>query len=592
MQSFRFHVGRMCSIVAVIAAWTFAQDCSQPFGETIPNGAQRITANYVPSAQGWWWEIYNWKDRAGAADQLIDPLDDFNFRDSITGNYELPGPSVMRLAANGETWYYLTGTNGENSGLANFLIYRTKDFASFRLHMKAFSSADVLGVGQRTENGKLFLTNHGVPTWYYHVEKPNLYFDPTHSGDRRIYLSFTGAKESTDIYNRMSEYLVQMPQSAFLSWHGIPNPEYWYVDGPRFADKRIQLDFQQWYFYKVGGTEYYDGGYSVNHEVPTSGEPGELVGPNCGDLVQREMGFAHRWCEGGEEVEAHPQTWMERDGTVFFDPNKGNLDPWKRVIFYTWNDRNPSVPWAHWGNHIAAHPLRPNNIEFDETYATLPIADATNTNNPVSVNGLLRNNGSLNNGLGIRADGGIAEAPAVVYLPETDRYYVFYSRNSWYCSAYQIVYRMTEPGQPLSSLAINWQDPDVQEYVLLRNAVWNGTQWVGKNYMTGTPQRVSFGTPAVFWITSGSGATYPYLATGVKLDYNVDENGNPILNDQGQYAPTGLRTVFFKELTVESVNTGKLLELIFDPTNSAQIQAEPARDIRRFRIPYCRMQGS
>lgn len=605
------------------------EDCSRPYGETIPSGARRISVTYEDGNPGWWWEIYNWVD--GNNDDRIDPGDYFNFRDVQTGTFECPGPSVMKLVhdqpwhetygTSGETWYYITGTSPGSE--PNFYIYRTKDFASFELHMPAFAVSRIVdsqsGDYQEIVDEKLFVNGR----WFSHLMKPQLYFDPTHSRNpskgRRIYISFTACQESTNDYQDASVFLVQMDEVDFVRWHTISDP----LNPPsgtdwRFADPRRYLDFVQWYFYRQGnasvGTVYHDGGWAAGHLVPSSGkqhpqdlgasppEPSQgLQGASDGQLEQRLKG----WAFVGPGMSATfdwvmPETFMERDSYVYFDPQRSSNDPWKRVMFYTWSDRN-STNWAdrwRWGNRIAAHPMLANNIQFNANYSTIPMAYGINNCNRVKIDG---NgdwwNGNFDAANYMRADGGIAEAPAVLYIPEVDRYYMFYCRNAWNSTTYQIVYRKTEPGQPLSSLQIGWTQSTLPEEVLVRNVASDANRkpirnaaddgWEQYDHDRGHADfTTSFGTPSAFTITSGSGAEYPYIAFAVRMDYHCDELGNP--------KKSGKRTVFFKELTIEDVGTGKLKELVLQPIQPGSPSAteiDRQANMAVFRIPYCRQQG-
>lgn len=534
------------------------QNCSQPAGAT------RIDDNYQPSGAGNWWRIVNWSDTNN--DNFVDTSDAFNFSDA-NGMMELPDPTVMKLTANGETWYYFTGSPG--SELSNFPIYRTRDFSTFELHMLTFDPVNSYNSNQWVNNGKLHING----TWYVHMVAPHLFIDPTHTPgpNRHIFLGFTGVQQATNYTQDSSIFLVRMKQGEFLAWKNEPN-KYGAVNLRRFADARSGFGWQQWYYYKQsngpGGPYLYDGGLSAGHPVPASGRPASLRGPSCGQLEERWRGHGHR-CIGAA-------FFMERDGFEYFDPQLSSNDPWKRVMFYVWKDANGDVPYSKWGFHIAAHPLLANNIQFNKNYETFPVAFNRNTNNTMWINGEELDNGSIGldltppqYGLQEREWGGVAEAPSVLYLPETDRYYVFYSRNAYDAAAYQIVYRMTEPGQPLSSIAMTWGDPDVPEYILLRtNNAWRFRD-------------ANAGAAEAFMITDAQGVSHPYIITGFKLDRDYD------VSHQG----TNKRTLFFKELTVANISTGRLVQLREShesiPVNSLT-KAQAQKDMRVFRIPRCR----
>jgi hypothetical protein len=241
---------------------------------------------------------------------------------------------------------------------------------------------------------------------------------------------------------------------------------------------------------------------------------------------------------------------------VFIDPNRTSSDPWKRVMLYNWNDAASNLSFAHWGGHIAGHPLLHNNIQFDKNFETKPYAHARNSNNQVGG----KYNGTVDINQQQWTGGGIAEGICAFYLPETQRYYLVYSRNTWDSAAYQLVYRMSAPGAPFSSLALpSFENQTIQEHVLLR----------AHDYTSGG--EANFGHCDFFTLNDK-----PYLIFHMKPDYQ-----RWLVGGQWQTGFAGGRTAFFKELTVENVSTGKLKQLY-------ETHADPARDARLFRIPVCR----
>lgn len=575
---------RMCMCVAVsfqiaaigaLAPAGNAQNCSQP------PGAVRVNDSYQPSGSGDWWRVTNWSDTDGNG--FINALDQFNFCDGAGAMMELPGPTVMKLTANDETWYYFTGTGADGSGLGNFHIYRTQDFTTFELYMKAFDRWET-GSGppdQYTDSNAQYPNDPALylnGKWFRKLVNPQLFVDPTQAPgpDRWIYLSFTAAQNSTDTLQDCSVFLTRISQANFLAWENQPD-KYGNVSEPRFADSRYGQNYS-WYHYRVGGgPAMYDGGWSMGHRVPCSGRPDALKGTGAGQLWEQEHGWAHNLVGPGE--------FMERDAFEFFDPELNAGDPWKRVMFYVWKYENSASPAApgfsadplDFGFHISAHPME-TNIEFNENYATIVTASNRSSFYRMTFDGVPYDNGmvvqddpAITGTYGHHMNwGGVAESPSVLYLPETDRYYLFYSRNAYGAAAYQLVYRMTEPGAPLSSLAMTWGDRTVPEYLLLR--MNNAFQF----------RHANAGAAEAFMITDSSGVDHPYIATGLKLD------ADPSDPEPGQY--TNHRTLFIKELTVANASTGVLVQLreAHDDPVGSLTSAQAAKDMRFFRIPRCR----
>lgn len=511
-----------------------AQNC------TPPSGATRVDDNYNPSATGNWWRITQYED--SNSDQQIDALDYFNWRYGNGLPVKLADPTVMKLTSEYGTWFYVTGT-----WLGNFPIYRTQDFRTFTFHMYAFDEQNLNGSNQWRDpvEERLYINNK----WYENLWAPHLYIDPTHGTGpyQTIYLSFTGSESSTST-NDQSVFLSALRRSEFLAWH-TKNPVT--DDGGRFDDARLGSWGPRWYYYNPtnspGSPYYYDGGFSVGRAVPTSGAPLWLTGPGCGWLEARLRGWAHR-CHGAV-------SFMTLDSAVFFDPNRDSADPWKRVFLYNWVDANADVPFWQWGNHIAAHPILTNHFQLDQNFSAIPMAMCRNTNNKVS--GL--DNGTVNVSQQAWEWGGVAEAPSAIYLPQTNRYYLIYSRNTWDSAAYQVVYRMTAPGATFSSIQLPWfLDAGIPEQILLR----------ANDFTAGG--LANFGGAEAFTVKDSSGTAHPYVLFHCKLDY--------------EFAPgvfTGRRTFFMKELTVANVTTGQLVQL-------KETSTDPKADIRLFRIPRCR----
>ncbi|HEX6900542.1 MAG TPA: hypothetical protein VF789_12535 [Thermoanaerobaculia bacterium] len=513
-----------------------------------PAGTQAIPSlAYVgPSPPLTWYQGTNWLDN-NPADGLFNTNDRYIF--SLPGGapLQLADPSILRI---GE-WFYVTGTTDTAARwTGNFEIYRTRDFVNFQLHMLSFDERNLNGSGQWLEDYQGYKRVNMNGSWFTQLWAPQLYVDPSDGGaDPFVYLVFSAVQESVD-GGRHSVYHVRMRRSSFLSWHNVGMVPLT-GDGPRFADPRAGQGFQAWFAYKPNNDPaqnwQYDGGYGIGKLVPTSGRVGGLLGPNCGQLVQRQYGYSFR-CHGSAP-------FMAIDPFVFIDPNLASGATWKRVMIYNWTDKNPDVASAYWGNHVAAHPLRSSHYELDVNGQTIPLAASRNTNN--KVNGF--DNGSLAANLQPWSNGAVGEGATAFYHRGSNRYYILYSRNTWDSPAYQIVYRMSEPGQLFRDLGLSaFTDTAVPENILLRATHYN---------VVGT---ASFGHPEVFTLRDEYGDERYYLLFHVKLDY-----------DQVSGTPTGRRTLMVKELTLEPDGSGRLKQL---QESSADID----RDIRYFRLPSCR----
>lgn len=255
---------------------------------------------------------------------------------------------------------------------------------------------------------------------------------------------------------------------------------------------------------------------------------------------------------------------MYNDVSVYIDPMLPHDHPWKQSILYNWSHNRQDTPFTQWGVHIAATPLS-SWIRTNKNYSAIPVAASINYNNPIfDINGVWQPNGAMSISGTQWPGGGVAEGGTVLYIPLTQRYYVFYSRNTWDTSAYQIVYRMTAPGAPFSSIALpgGFADLNVPEHVLLRAPHLIGG---GQNFAQPHGFALNHADPP----PSGPAGKF-MLAIHAKLHYETQP---------GVF--TGRRTVFFKELTVANPTTGELMPLSFN-------SADPRTDIRRFIIPVNR----
>jgi hypothetical protein len=543
-QMIRRALAPLCPIV--FAGIAQAQPCINPAGAT------RINDSYAADAAGNWWLINNYQDN-GPADGYINQNDTFNFVLSSGGGViSLADINFMKYTSAYGTWFYITGT----STTQNFRIYRTQDFKSFEYHTLAFDNLNQNGSNQfvtgpyMSLNGQLYANMWGGELFVDPLEAPG--------PNKKVYLAFSATKNTQDVQFGTC-YVVSMAESDFLSWHSRT----WSGDGPRFADTRLDATAKpRGYYYTADnsttGAHIQDGGYSKGYNIPSSGPWDELNGPNCGQLeMQPRFGCQFR-CQGSAPYAAV-------DVNVFFDPNLAATDPWKRVLFYAWTcGSSDTNQFDIWGNNIVAHPLMAGNLQVNSSYASIPVAKARNINNPV---------GSLYNGTeddrgNQWAGGGVAEGPAVFYLESTKRYYMVFARNVWEATGYQLVYRMTDRGAPLSSIILpGWfTDDTAPEKVLLRanNYTQAGPASSGGGY-------ANYGGANAFTLypdTSGKNPT-TYLAFHVKFDYDTTL-GVPSYN----------RTCFFKELTVENYDTGELVQWKLGSD-------DPRADITRFRVPIC-----
>lgn len=595
----RDHRAAAGSIRSTIRTWLLgvaAAACaaSPPAALAQPCGIlpkERTNAAYVPDAAGEYYRIYNWLNDSAAPTEPLeaDENDYHNFTycassldptQYIVGPHiRLADPTVLQI----NEWFYITGTNGEDffrppSSSAptdiNFLIYRTKDFANFELHMMAFAPNDI-GVASEQyiawgpDQATLHLNNG---KWFTRLWAPHLYMDPTQGGsDPFVYLTFSAVEKGFEDGDH-SIFHVRIRRSKFLEWH---NKDPLLDDGIRFADQRAGLGWQAWFCYRLPDANgnlrsYFDGGVAAgaNLLIPNTATI-DMLGTLCGvpgyTTLQRKYYDDPPSCDpptnprGFEHNEATcpniQAAILTIDPFVFIDPKLPDNHPWKRVLIYNWDGRK-GCRNDEWGNHIAAMPLGSTQFYFVETESAIPLAAAKNRSNrnfakDAAGHWQWVDNGAMT-GSGYRWGwGGVAEGATAFYLPETDRYYLVYSRNTTDSAAYQIVYRMTEPGEPFSSLALSsWNDMDAPEHMLLRATdLTDPTGW-------------SFGHPQYFEVIDCNNVVHPYLAFFAKLEGSTQ------------------RTVMFKELTVEPDGSGRLKQLY-------EVNFDPSRDIRFFRMPLC-----
>lgn len=605
--------------------WSFAQNCSAPY-----SGAPRITSTYVPSPTGTFYEIPNWQNLNGGSVRYMNdggvgvytwgPKQGLYYPKSggdwflfaLRPNGENPpgqnpgqrnqpillaDPSVMRIdnvGQNAETWYYITGTCGAPDVVtnftgdastgsnrdelailgtqhANFVIYRTKDFYNFEVHMTAFDENNRGGSGQDRIYRLLYL--NGGNRRFINLVSPSLYRVP---GDQSgtIYLAFSAIEnpppfpgepgyvdEATFLaaladaeLNNSSVFLVSIGLSNFLSWHNKD----WFADiGPRFGSNPA------WYAYSYNGVLRYDGGVAVKRGIPCSGDPNVLAGPSQGQLEQRfwttsapcgsgslpGRGWGHRaWAS---------HTFMAEGPSFFHDPVTG-----KNWLLYDWNDafgdpsnhRDPNN--GVWGNHVAAHELSSLQYVFRADTSAIRIANNRNSNS--TIGGHL--NGRLDKMMNPWCWGGVAEASAACYISGRG-YYVLISRNTWDSAAYQIVYRHRSTNLTFESFDLeNDGDYTVFEKLLLRSDRYNMPA-----SSLGAHGPASFGSPCVFPVKDSGGGEQLYIAFHAKLESSPR------------------RTVFFKELISPTSGT---LERLYENSTGVYDNDKP-KAINVFRRPRC-----
>lgn len=644
----------------IVASGSVASTAGHAAGQCgTPNSflGTRIDASYNPApGTGGWAEMRNWGDvvldgsmgdggagkyEGGSRDQLSYPVaggDWYAF--ALRGPGENPylqqptpqkhqpimlaDPSVMRVTWEGETWYFITGTSGATdrktrltgvlandslqdelaimgTQLANFIIYRTKDFYHFEPHMLAFREYSVPGqtIGAHREYEVLYVADGRK---YIGLQSPHLYIDPLLP--EQVCLVFTAVEYSasetppdvdtapdlygTDIFNHTSVFVTKMPLADFMSWETMSRN--WYTDylGPRFTFGPA------WYYY-VDGTSYIaDGGVVVaGHPVPSSGHPWSYQGTQVGQLSRRladdppgerrEPPWEGRgWGHNGY-FEVTPYTWMTEGPYVFVDPNpRGQPNRW---MLYDWRDAeglsqnpsgdlNPASTNPNWGNAVAAHPLyngftRPGTSEldirvFDKTYTTMFVANNRSEYNAVSeCSDRCVKNGRANDWGYNWWWGGIAESSCAFYLPSSNCYYVLFSRNGASTAAYQIVYRRTQPGGNFLSLGIGSPtDFDEPESVLLRGYYY---WWFDPDRGKYAPPS-SYGSPSYFEMLDSCGNGVPYIAFHARLEASPR------------------RVIFFKELSTISETSPDLLQLREERDSPPNRQS----NIAYYRIPWCR----
>jgi hypothetical protein len=554
-----------------------------------------INAQYGTTGPLTFYKVPNWVDlpEDGTDAPEPDASDNYIFT-ACTG--VIPGSAQFRIGPRAFTgdptvlqigeWFYVTGTNsdaivgppaGSHSPDVNFPIYRTRDFMSFELHMFAFGRTDngtasYQYIDWMVEPPRLHLNGN---KWYTALWAPQLYMDPSVvNTDPYVYMNFSAVENGTYAAGDHSVFHVRIKRSKFLEW--LTKNPYTDVTGYRFADKREASAPWQASFGRRGwgNVMYYDGGGCVaGAPVIPSSASALLLGGGCPTqapmtpqtdqsrkvirlplaTVNTNWGFQHNHQPVLASV-------LAIDPFMFIDPNPLATGVWRRTLIYCWDDRHGLTPLSTWGNHIAGMPAGPSQYVFDSSATALPFAANRSSYNRLFAYDLdAQTWGFLDNGaLAGRnrwRNGAVGEGPTVFWLASTNRYYLVYGRNTVGGPSYQIVYRMTEPGQPLTSLSLQtWdQDTNVPEHMLLRAT--DHTRSGGWN----------FGGPEYFEIQAGDSTVYPYLA----FHAQPDALGQP---------STPVRTVFFKELTLEPDGSGRLKQLY-------ECSFDPSRDIRFFRVP-------
>ncbi|GIK20538.1 MAG: hypothetical protein BroJett004_27020 [Planctomycetota bacterium] len=614
--------------------WSFAQNCSAPY-----SGAPRITSTYVPSPTGSFYEIPNWQNLNGGSVRYMNdggvgvytwgPKQGLYYPKSggdwflfaLRPNGENPpgqspgqrnqpillaDPAVMRIddvGQNAETWYYITGTSGAPDVVtnftgdpstgnnrdelavlgtqhANFIIYRTKDFYNFEVHMTVFDENNRGWSGQDRIYRLLYL--NGGNRRFINLVSPHLYRVP---GDQSgtIYLAFSAIEnpppfpgepgyidEPTFLaaladaeLNNSSIFLVSISLNNFLSWHNKD----WFSDiGPRFSTSPA------WYAYSYGGMWRYDGGVAVERFIPCSGDPNILAGPSQGQLEQRfwtstapcgsgslpGRGWGHRaWAS---------HTFMAEGPSFFHDPLTG-----KNWLLYDWNDaygvpselRDPDD--GKWGNHVAAHELSSSQYEFKSNTSAIRLANNRNWNWLIwnSSANQWEFNGRMDKMMKPWCWGGVAEASAACYM-SGQGYFLLFSRNTWDSAAYQIVYRHRFSNFNFASFdLVNDGHYTVVEKLLLRSDRHNVP---AASESAHGP--ASFGSPCVFPLRDSDGGEQLYMAFHAKFESSPR------------------RTIFFKELVPVPGEPSGTLERLYENSTGAY-DSDKRKAINVFRRPRC-----
>lgn len=407
------------------------------------------------------------------------------FRSGITE--AVADPTIMEL--NG--YWYISGTNAAN----NFHIYRTSDFVNFESFKYAFA-------GGANASGIMIGNRNFVGFW-----SPHLFYDPSHP--QTVTLIFS-AVSNVNSDGERSQFIVQMNSSDFQNATSYFDPS----------------SVKSFYYRDASGNPKFDGGYSINKPIPASGDVYNYIGSSCGQLEPRKP-------TGATEIRSYGQrcwnacTWINNDAFLFIDtnPNVSWDNTWKRVLLYDWADAYGKTKNSSWGDHVAAHPVNDSLNEFFSTVRNISIAASVNksANHRMIINGRTLYNGEITGSGTAWNMGGVAEAPSAIYLNQTNRYYVMYSRNCWDSSAYQLVYRMSAAGaSSFASMADTWLNQYPQEYILLRNPYYADTSAEG------------FGSAEFFNI-----------------------NGQPCMIYHVKFRGSTQRTIMFKELTIQADGTFK-----------------------------------
>lgn len=588
-------------------------------GLTLPADAQSCYVsqylsdnNYTPDADGSWWVRRNWIDND--ADGNIDwNTDTYLFSDSSASCSRIPlaDPSIYRLTVNGKPMWFITGTLGFDT---NVYIYRTTDFRTFALHMKAFNEDATLYAKQYVvKNGQgvpqhLHLeTSGGLTRRFVHLWAPQLYRDPLAplQDDSNIFLTFsaqrypldsqgnlpTGITEHSDGWRSIWQARIQ--KRGLLAWLELDPQE---DDGPRFLDQREWFEGDEepvfqgdpfGFHYLVNnstgtGGWRFDGGIAEDSRIPSSimyeewdqggtGQPGE-------HWVSGAFHAHHGDGMPGGSIDLLFPTALFNDPYIFFDPTIAEPHAW---MAYNWRVGTTAFAGRDRGFFIGTFAMF-DNLRFDCEGSLVYLAANQNSVNPIVVgddcgaDDNIANNGTTTNHFTNGVPDGqppveacnlnVAEQPVIFYNTVNERYYVLYNRNSFQAATYQICYRMTEPEAPLSSLDLATElqgginehpwDPDMD--TLDNGSVISVDERVllkASDYSSGS---ASYGVGDVFSINVG-GTEHYYLLFHVKSD------------------GTSHRTPFLKELYFNTDGTIKAL--------SDLVAADPDINIFMFRWP-------
>lgn len=443
-------------------------------------------------------------------------------------------PTILVINdAQGRPTFYMTGTC-DDYNTRNFAIYKSNDLRDWCWHMAAFpfpASGQLPSI-----NGRRF----------DHMWSPQLYISP--NDPNTVYLAFAAVEEvplpdgtgtttvpvapyesgscgitsRTEATQYVTSMVCQMPKANFVA------------ASHQFGSSSGTWDDYQPAYYTYtknngAGSYNYDGGemQGAGSDIPVTGSMW-MWGPYCGQADRYVWGFNHRCHQAA--------AWIGDAPFVAF--TQGTKKPY---LFYTWTAYTGPAGSLNLvnGNNISMFPMLNDEFRMDAYGTILHAAYRSNVNDPTGA----ALPAGVKNGCSARVTtgspqlvrchasgnypGGVAEGPSLWYEPSNQRYYVFYSRNTWDSSDYQICYRKSAPNTSFATasssggLAMTFGDEYAGEKTLVRSDPPSASH------------QVHYGNGEIFraW-----GVTYLVCHARVWLD----EPGR---------TPGWYRTVYFKELT-------------------------------------------